>query len=691
MPEESNIEAENDHQNGDEKNVAINNLQGDLLDDPLLGTDFADKYEIISVIGKGGMSTVYKARHKYMERIVALKILHKHLISDPLSVERFKKESKAASSLSHPNIITVFDFGVDVNNTAYLVMDFLEGTTLGDIIDSKGPLMESDALTIFSQIAKGLIHAHARKIIHRDLKPRNLVLTLEEDGSVLAQIVDFGIAKMISSDSEQALTLTQTGEVFGSPIYMSPEQCSAEELDIRSDIYSFGCVMYEALTGLPPFLGKNAVETMSMHVEDSPPPFSEVMPHHNISKKLEKIVLRCLEKDRNNRFDSVQELLDDLPQKAHSVPEFKGEGTLAMSLSQIVASSSTKLNRAHERKPQKRKKQKTKIASNILAIIFGVILLSVITFIYTYPGPLEDPGPPAFKLKWQLLMTLADFQIGNKQYSNALPLLDWALKDAENLSVNTKNYDKIFETLVKQITVFSALGMSAKQQQATKYLSSLEREKWKIRAKSYSDDLQKVKTKISQLKKKGKNPRDFRDQAPLNIDGDSTAMIEMARRLDLVQEYGQEEELLELADELYTELFGKDYIELAGINSQLAECLKKEDQILEISQKRLYERVVEIIAKNNKLQDKKNDDSPEYIRALLKLGQWQRDRSHFDKARINLTTAINLAKKNKDIQSQELTEYYNSYADFLRQIGQPDQAQDYEKTAKELNPKHASN
>ncbi len=661
------------------------------VDDPLIGKIFADKYEIISVLGRGGMSTVYKATHKYMERIVALKVLHKHLLSDPTSVERFQKESKATSVLSHPNIITVFDFGVSDGETAFLVMDYLEGTTLGDIIDSSGPLIESDALIVFRQIAKGLIHAHARKIIHRDLKPRNLVLTLEEDGSVLVQIVDFGIAKMVAGDAEQALTLTQTGEVFGSPLYMSPEQCSAEELDVRSDIYSFGCVMYETLTGLPPFLGKNAVETMSMHVEDEPPSFNEVMPQNTISKKLEKLVFRCLEKKRENRYESVQELLEDLPEPTESRISISSNGTSAMSLSQLVASSSTSVTRAIEKRPNKRKKQKSKIGSNTLAIIFGAALLVVLLFVSIYPGPQEDPGPPIKKMKWQLLMTLADLQIRNKNYENSLPLLDWALSDAKNLSGEgrAKNYDKIFETLVKQVKVYSSLGMDDKQQQTVRTLSKLEKERWVVRGNQYIADLLEAKKLIEKLRGQGKDPRNFRDKEPLNLKGDSSAIIELAKRLDLVQEYSVEENLLELADELFKELYGQDYIELSDIKLQLAECLKKEDQIQEITQLNLYQRVVEIRRNNNKLEGRKDVESPEYIRALLKLGQWQRDRSHFDEARKNLTKSIELAKASNAFSNQELTEFYNSYADFLRQVGNTEEAKTYEKLAKELHPKHS--
>ncbi|MBZ0189851.1 MAG: serine/threonine protein kinase, partial [Candidatus Obscuribacterales bacterium] len=158
----------------------------------MVGSVFAERYEIISVIGHGGMSTVYKARHTYMDKIVAVKVLRPHLTSDPMSLQRFQHESKLASCLSHPNIISVHDFGITKDQGAFLVMDFLEGITLGEVLDSGGAINEKEALEIFRQICKGLIHAHKRNVLHRDLKPRNLVLTVDEDNSILVKIVDFG-------------------------------------------------------------------------------------------------------------------------------------------------------------------------------------------------------------------------------------------------------------------------------------------------------------------------------------------------------------------------------------------------------------------------------------------------------------------------------------------------------------------
>ena len=155
--------------------------------DKLLDTVFADRYKILEVAGKGGMSTVYKAQHTYMDRTVAVKILHQHLVSEPAAVQRFQQEAKASSSLSHPNIINVFDFGVNSEGQAYLIMDYLDGCSLSHLLDQTGKITENDSIEIIRQTARGLAHAHKKGVIHRDLKPANLVLTTEEDGFLLVK------------------------------------------------------------------------------------------------------------------------------------------------------------------------------------------------------------------------------------------------------------------------------------------------------------------------------------------------------------------------------------------------------------------------------------------------------------------------------------------------------------------------
>lgn len=238
------------------------------------GAVFAEKYEVIEALGSGGMSTVYKAKHKFLEKPVAIKLLNAHLASDGKAVQRFQLEAKAAYDLKHPNLISIYDFGISPDGQAYIVMDYLEGESLSDRIERHGKLPLMEALPIFADIASGLAHAHEHNVLHRDIKPSNVMLTSSESGATKALIVDFGLAKNYEDDS---LKLTQTGEIFGSPLYMSPEQCRGSVLDRRSDIYSFGCLMYETLTGYVPIRGTNALETFRLKCTEVPPPFPSTL------------------------------------------------------------------------------------------------------------------------------------------------------------------------------------------------------------------------------------------------------------------------------------------------------------------------------------------------------------------------------------------------------------------------------
>jgi len=267
------------------------------------GSTFANRYQIICLLGSGGVSTVYKAKHLFLDKHVAIKLLHAHQASNVKSIQRFQQEARATSQLAHPNLMQVQDFGVTDAGQPYLVMDYLEGVSLSTLLDNEGRLPIERALPLFLQICDGLIHAHGVGIIHRDLKPSNVMLIEDKDGSDLAKIVDFGFAKRVTQDETQKLT--QTGEVFGSPVYMSPEQCRGEKVDELTDIYAMGCLMYEVLSGNPPFLGESIYQTFSMHVCNPPPPFGS---HLGIPAWLEKIVTQALGKERKERQQSALEL-----------------------------------------------------------------------------------------------------------------------------------------------------------------------------------------------------------------------------------------------------------------------------------------------------------------------------------------------------------------------------------------------
>jgi serine/threonine protein kinase len=280
--------------------------------DVLIGTTIAGRYQVLSFIGRGGMSVVYKARHNYMERIAAIKMLHAHLVSNQQSLKRFQQEAQAASCLAHPNVMGVHDFGITPQGQPYLVMDYLQGLSLSELIEKEGQLSPERTYSIFIQACDALSHAHQKGVIHRDLKPSNIMLLDGEDHPDFVKIVDFGIAKLLSQSEKQGQHLTQTGEVFGSPLYMSPEQCLADQLDARSDIYSLGCVIYETLTGKSPLSGASMLETMYMHLNEPPLPFRKVRPDLNLSEELETVVFRAMEKSPKDRQQSMAELRDEL-------------------------------------------------------------------------------------------------------------------------------------------------------------------------------------------------------------------------------------------------------------------------------------------------------------------------------------------------------------------------------------------
>jgi eukaryotic-like serine/threonine-protein kinase len=265
----------------------------------------ADKYEILDVLGTGGMGVVYKARHLLMKRIVAIKMLHESLTANEVMRKRFEQEAQAISALNHPNILTVYDFGVTEDNKPYLVVEFLEGTSLEEVLNEEGALESARVEHIFEQATSGLAQAHEKGIIHRDLKPGNIMLITVGDQKDFVKIVDFGIAKLVQESTEQNIGLTATGEVFGSPLYMSPEQCRGRKLDPRSDIYSLGCVMYHSLCGKRPFNAQDLPECLYKQVHETPPKFSEVAPELAIPEGLEKVVNKAMAKEPKDRFDNM--------------------------------------------------------------------------------------------------------------------------------------------------------------------------------------------------------------------------------------------------------------------------------------------------------------------------------------------------------------------------------------------------
>lgn len=268
------------------------------------GETLSDKYEQCGVLGQGGMSVVYKARHKMLDKYFAIKILSENVHHGASFEARFMQEGKITSQLSHRNIIGIHDVGFTAYGAPYLVMDFESGPTLAEILAKEKQIKETYARPLFKQIVDGLAHAHSRGIVHRDIKPSNIILSKGEDGHSTVKILDFGLAKMIAQDPLLDQSLTQSGQVFGSPIYMSPEQCRGDLVDQRTDIYALGCLMYEVICGKPPFKGGTAIDTMTMHLsEEAAPPDQSLC-----SPTMRGILYTCLRKNPSERFSSVSQI-----------------------------------------------------------------------------------------------------------------------------------------------------------------------------------------------------------------------------------------------------------------------------------------------------------------------------------------------------------------------------------------------
>lgn len=293
------------------------------------GQIVARHYEVISCLGEGGTSVVYKARHQFMERIAAVKVLSPDRIPDAKTVQRFQQEARSVSRLKHPNIVDVHEFGVDENKQPYLIMDYLEGKNLFEILEQEGPMKPSRAAVLFLQMSDALKHAHEKGVIHRDLKPNNAIVVKDENGREMVKLVDFGIAKL-SEPEDKEKALTQTGEIFGSPFYMSPEQCKGQRLDHRSDIYSFGCLMYEIVIGQPAAKSGSVVETLMLHINgltldfDAQPvvrSYAEAAKNSNsfddsheqkCMARLRHIIQACIQREPSDRYQSMEAIKRDL-------------------------------------------------------------------------------------------------------------------------------------------------------------------------------------------------------------------------------------------------------------------------------------------------------------------------------------------------------------------------------------------
>jgi len=292
----------------------------------LVGKLVNGKYAVQRVIAAGGMGKIYLAEQQPLGRAVALKVLHPrqaHLVqggtgssNDPAFKKRFFREASILARLQHPNIVTVFDYGKieglpEEDEQFFMAMEFLQGETLAQRMARVGRLGADEVARMLRQVSRGLAEAHGSGIVHRDLKPSNLMVSTAKDGEEVVKIVDFGIVKLTDED-EATQDLTQEGSFIGSPKYMAPEQIASGKVDARTDIYSLGIILYQALAGRLPFDAETSIQVMMAHVNQAPPPIRERSPEADVPEWLEALVMRCLLKDASLRPQSVEEILRTL-------------------------------------------------------------------------------------------------------------------------------------------------------------------------------------------------------------------------------------------------------------------------------------------------------------------------------------------------------------------------------------------
>ncbi|MSP61568.1 MAG: hypothetical protein EXR72_14760 [Myxococcales bacterium] len=277
--------------------------------DPLVGAVLAERYRIVRLLGEGGMGRVYEAHHIHINKRLAIKVLHAEAVGDPATVARFRLEARAASSIGHENIVAIEDFATLQGGAVYLAMEFLEGESLGERLRRDPPLAIAEALEWMVQVCHALAAAHAARIIHRDMKPDNIFLARKGE-RVVPKILDFGIAKVAGEGG--GMNLTHTGAIFGTPLYMSPEQADGLPLDHRADIYAMGVILYELFVGRVPFKADSTVQVLHQHIASPPPRPTVVAPERSIPPKAEAMILRALEKEPAQRQPSMEALAEEL-------------------------------------------------------------------------------------------------------------------------------------------------------------------------------------------------------------------------------------------------------------------------------------------------------------------------------------------------------------------------------------------
>lgn len=344
----------------------------------MIGKLLGGRYEILEQIGSGGMATVYKGKCRLLHRFVAVKVLKQEFVEDEEFVEKFRRESQAAASLSHPNIVNIYDVGTDKDGEQiihYIVMEYIKGDTLKDYIRKKGKLTIKETINYASQIASAIQDAHRNKIIHRDIKPQNIMI--DENNRI--KVMDFGIARAATSS-----TITTTSEAIGSVHYFSPEQARGGYTDEKSDIYSLGIVMYEMITGELPYKGQSPITVALKHVQEDIVPPSEIDGH--VPRDLERLILKCVEKRQVDRFSSTDQVITELNKLAKrykvetvATPLASREDSMEDTSSHTRVLPNIDINEEPVKKKRRKMNNKKQKKENTRVIVLGVLMAFMVT------------------------------------------------------------------------------------------------------------------------------------------------------------------------------------------------------------------------------------------------------------------------------------------------------------------------
>lgn len=378
------------------------------MEDTLVGTTIVGRYDVQQCLSKQPSSSLYKARHLLMDRAVAIRLL---TATDIQSVKRFQVEAKVASSLNHPNIITVLDFGVS-NGRPYLVTDYLDGKTLAELLKQKGQLSVSRTLDIFSQVCDAVTYAHKQDLLIRCLKPSQIFVYDTPDLKDFVKVVEFGISERLLEDGEEVKNLANKGFLNGDPHYLSPESVLAVKLDAKSDVFTIGCLMYEALVGRPPCDGKTAHEVMHRQLTKVPQAVREASGNKEISEAVERIIMRAIEKDPDQRYPSMEAMWTDIEVCKH------GANQLRLSQKKKPAPSRTD--------PALEKKRVMRVLGLSLSLFLGVALgIAIEPFKESVLNPQQKKGPD--RTSWQDLNRQGEEAFHRGEYKEAESLFGQAL------------------------------------------------------------------------------------------------------------------------------------------------------------------------------------------------------------------------------------------------------------------------